>query len=84
MIINIAGRLSKADSPCYYHCKRIKDSVCLSDDNALRKHFERNHLELHGTMGIYLKLQKDKTFSRNDIECMFQPFFSNPRIFPTS
>lgn len=82
--MNIASRLSIADSSCYYHCKKEKNSVCLTDDKPLRKHCKRNNLETHGTKGIYLKLKNDKTFSLNDIECMFQSLLADSRIFPTS
>jgi len=77
-----ANRLSLADCSLFYHCSKITNSVCLSDDNPLRKHFKRNGLNLHGTMGIYLKLKRDKTFPIQIIENMFQELFSDPRIFP--
>jgi hypothetical protein len=81
-IIDEVNRLSVADSSCYYHCKRLEDSVCLSDDNPLRKHCVRNDLIIHGTMGIYLKMKRDKIFSDDYIEVLFESLLSDPRVFP--
>ncbi len=77
-----ANRLSLADSSIFYQCRRLTNSVCLSDDNPLRKHFKRNGLNLHGTLGIYLKLIRDETFPIQIIENMFKELLSDPRIFP--
>ncbi len=77
-----ANRLSLADCSLFYHCRRITNSVCLSDDNPLRKHFKRNGLNLHGTLGIYLKLIRDETFPIQIIEKLFNELLSDPRIFP--
>ncbi|MGV9172782.1 MAG: hypothetical protein ACOC35_09475 [Promethearchaeia archaeon] len=83
-IQNEAPRLSLTDCSLFYHCHRMKNIVCLSDDNPLRKHFKRNRLDLHGTMGIYQKLKMEQTFSLQKIEKMFKEIISDPRIFPSS
>lgn len=67
-IQNEAPTLSLTDCSLFYHCYKIKNIVCLSDDNPLRKHFKRNGLILHGTMGIYQKLKREHTFSLQKIK----------------
>ncbi len=75
-------KFSIADCSLIYHYGKLSNAICLTNDLHLRKYFTRNNLRLSGTNGIYLKLLKDGTFPKNDIEEKFKDLKKDTRVFP--
>ncbi|MHA1426777.1 MAG: hypothetical protein ACTSQI_12390 [Candidatus Helarchaeota archaeon] len=76
--------LSKPDCSIYCHCNALdkNDSICLTTDQPLRKKLEKIDCEVHGLIGILLKLKNDGDFSSEALKRTFKRSLNDPRLSP--